>query len=241
MAGRLHHLHPVRRPSPGRRAATVRAGRGRRPPGAYLVGWHAPPPGPGRQPGRPPRVLFLDEPIPGGSRPARRPDRRHRPRPRPPHGPSRPAGRPDPGRHRTQHLRGAADGRSRLRRRLPLPRRPGRRAGRPRPAPDRRLPAVVDLGPDRPDGAGPRDAGTASLLPVIPLAFTSSTFVPVATMPGWLQTWGEQQSHHRRGRHPRPGPRRPTSGPLLKAIAWILGILAVVIPLAIHRYRRVTQ
>jgi ABC-2 type transport system permease protein len=33
----------------------------------------------------------------------------------------------------------------------------------------------------------------------------------------------------------------PTSGPLLKALAWILGILAVVIPLAIHRYRRVTQ
>jgi ABC-type multidrug transport system permease subunit len=29
------------------------------------------------------------------------------------------------------------------------------------------------------------DPETASLLPVIPLAFTSSTFVPVATMPGW--------------------------------------------------------
>ena len=35
----------------------------------------------------------------------------------------------------------------------------------------------------------PETAGTASLLPVIPLAFTSSTFVPVATMPGWLQAW----------------------------------------------------
>ena len=33
----------------------------------------------------------------------------------------------------------------------------------------------------------PETAGTASLLPVIPLAFTSSAFVPVATMPGWLQ------------------------------------------------------
>jgi hypothetical protein len=32
-----------------------------------------------------------------------------------------------------------------------------------------------------------------------------------------------------------------TSGPLLRAVAWILGILAVVIPLAIHRYRHVTQ
>ena len=33
----------------------------------------------------------------------------------------------------------------------------------------------------------PETAGTASLLPVIPLAFTSSTFVPVATRLGWLQ------------------------------------------------------
>src|SRR4029453_14093009 len=68
-------------------------------------------------------------------------------------GPPPPAGRPDPGRSRPQHLRGAADGRGRLRRGLPLPRRPGRRAGRPRPAPGRRLPVVVDLGPARPDGA----------------------------------------------------------------------------------------
>jgi hypothetical protein len=33
----------------------------------------------------------------------------------------------------------------------------------------------------------------------------------------------------------------PTSGPFLKTLVWILGILAVVIPLAIHRYRRVTH
>ena len=55
----------------------------------------------------------------------------------------------------------------------------------------------------------PETAGTASLLPVIPLAFTSSTFVPVATMPGWLQTWANTNPiTPRRGRHPRPGPRR---------------------------------
>jgi ABC-2 type transport system permease protein len=33
----------------------------------------------------------------------------------------------------------------------------------------------------------------------------------------------------------------PTSGPLLKAVAWIPGILVVVVPLAIHRYRRAIQ
>ena len=32
-----------------------------------------------------------------------------------------------------------------------------------------------------------------------------------------------------------------SSGSLLNAVAWILGILAVVIPLPIHRYRRITQ
>jgi ABC transporter DrrB family efflux protein len=88
----------------------------------------------------------------------------------------------------------------------------------------------------------PETAGTASLLPVIPLAFTSSTFVPVATMPGWLQAWANNNPIT----HAVDATRAlalggPTSGPLLRAIAWILGILAVVIPLAIHRYRRVTQ
>jgi len=88
----------------------------------------------------------------------------------------------------------------------------------------------------------PETAGTASLLPVIPLAFTSSTFVPVATMPGWLQAWANTNPIT----HAVDATRAlalggPTSGPLLQAIAWILGILAVVIPLAIHRYRRVTQ
>lgn len=77
----------------------------------------------------------------------------------------------------------------------------------------------------------PQTAGTASLLPVIPLAFTSSIFVPVATMPGWLQAWANNNPIT----HAVDATRTlalggPTSGPLLKAIAWILGILAVVIP-----------
>jgi ABC-type multidrug transport system permease subunit len=88
----------------------------------------------------------------------------------------------------------------------------------------------------------PETAGTASLLPVIPLAFTSSTFVPVATMPGWLQAWANSNPIT----HAVDATRilalgGPTSRPLLKAAAWILGLLAVVIPLPIYRYRRVTQ
>src|SRR6266508_824381 len=34
-------------------------------------------------------------------------------------------------------------------------------------------------------------AGLAGLLGVIPLIFASSTFVPVATMPGWLQAFAK--------------------------------------------------
>ena len=88
----------------------------------------------------------------------------------------------------------------------------------------------------------PETAGTASLLPVIPLAFISSTFVPVATMPGWLQAWANANPIT----HAVDATRAlalggPTSGPLLRAVAWILGLLAVVIPLAIYRFRRVTQ
>jgi ABC-type multidrug transport system permease subunit len=96
---------------------------------------------------------------------------------------------------------------------------------------------------------GPNGAGKTTtvrilttLLPVIPLAFTSSTFVPVATMPGWLRAWATINPIT----HAVDATRAltlggPTSGPLLKAVAWILGILAVVVPLAIHRYRRVAQ
>jgi ABC transporter DrrB family efflux protein len=88
----------------------------------------------------------------------------------------------------------------------------------------------------------PETAGTASLLPVIPLAFTSSTFVPVATMPGWLQAWANSNPIT----HAVDATRAlalggATARPLLRAIIWFLGTLAVVIPLAIHRYRRITQ
>jgi ABC-2 type transport system permease protein len=85
-------------------------------------------------------------------------------------------------------------------------------------------------------------AGTASLLPIIPLAFTSSTFVPIDTMPGWLQAWADINPIT-----PIVDANRalilggPTIAPLLQALAWLTGLAAVVIPLAVHRYNRATQ
>jgi ABC-2 type transport system permease protein len=87
----------------------------------------------------------------------------------------------------------------------------------------------------------PETAGTASLLPVILLAFTSSTFVPVATMPGWLQAWADINPITHAVDATRALALGGPTAPLLRAVAWILGILAVVIPLAIHRYRHVTR
>jgi ABC-2 type transport system permease protein len=85
-------------------------------------------------------------------------------------------------------------------------------------------------------------AGTASLLPIIPLAFTSSTFVPIDTMPGWLQAWADINPIT-----PIVDANRalilggPTTAPLLQALAWLTGLAVVVIPLAVHRYNRATQ
>jgi hypothetical protein len=88
----------------------------------------------------------------------------------------------------------------------------------------------------------PETAGTASLLPVIPLAFTSSAFVPVATRPGWLQAWANSNPIT----HAVDSTRvlalvGPTSRPLPKAAAWIPGLLAVVIRCPSHASWRPRQ
>jgi len=61
-------------------------------------------------------------------------------------------------------------------------------------------------------------------------------------MPGWLQVWAKiNPITHAVDATRALALGGPTSGPLLQAIAWILGSLAFVVPLAIHRYRRVGQ
>jgi ABC transporter DrrB family efflux protein len=82
-------------------------------------------------------------------------------------------------------------------------------------------------------------AGLAGLLAVIPLVFTSSTFVPVATMPGWLQGFAKVNPVTVTVDALRVlclgG---PTAGPVVKALAWTAGLLAVTVPAAVGRYRR---
>jgi ABC transporter DrrB family efflux protein len=86
----------------------------------------------------------------------------------------------------------------------------------------------------------PEAAGIGGLLAFIPLVFTSSTFVPVATFPGWLQSFA------------KVNPITvvvdalralclggPTATAIWHAGVWLVVLLAAV-PAAVWRYRRAT-
>jgi ABC-2 type transport system permease protein len=91
-------------------------------------------------------------------------------------------------------------------------------------------------------GLAVRDAETAqaAAFPVMaPLVFASNAFVLVRTMPSWLRGFAEHQPVSATV----TAVRRlvgggPTTGPVLVALAWIVGILVVFAPLAVSRYRR---
>lgn len=84
-------------------------------------------------------------------------------------------------------------------------------------------------------------AGIGGLLAVIPLIFTSSTFVPVATFPGWLQAFAKVNPITVTVDALRAlclgG---PTATRVWHAAAWLGGLLAVTIPAAVVRYRHTT-
>jgi ABC-2 type transport system permease protein len=85
-----------------------------------------------------------------------------------------------------------------------------------------------------------RNAETAQAMAfplLFPLTFASSAFVPVSSMPGWLQAFAAHQPvsvvvdacrHLMVG-----GPGSP-----LAAMAWTIGMLVVLIPLAVRKYRK---
>ncbi|HZN14640.1 MAG TPA: ABC transporter permease [Acidimicrobiales bacterium] len=84
---------------------------------------------------------------------------------------------------------------------------------------------------------------TAQLMvfPVLmPLTFASGAFVPVATMPGWLQTFARNQPVTAVVDATRAlmNGGVPTAEPVFRALAWSIGLLAVLAPLAVARYRK---
>lgn len=84
-------------------------------------------------------------------------------------------------------------------------------------------------------------AQLASFLMIFPLTFASAAFVPIATMPRWLQAFSRNQPVTfavNAARHFAIG--TPDGGATWKLLIWIIGLLVVLIPLSIRQYKKRT-
>src|ERR1700719_919647 len=77
------------------------------------------------------------------------------------------------------------------------------------------------------------------LIWLFPLTFVSSAFVPISTMPGWLQAFASNQPVTYVINTMRSlALGGPIAEDLWKSIAWLAGIFIVFVPLAVRAYRR---
>jgi ABC transporter DrrB family efflux protein len=77
------------------------------------------------------------------------------------------------------------------------------------------------------------------LIWLFPLTFVSSAFVPIASMPGWLQAFAYNQPVTYVIDTMRAlALGGPVQANLLKSTAWLVGIFVVFVPLAVRAYRR---
>lgn len=87
-------------------------------------------------------------------------------------------------------------------------------------------------------------AQTAGFIWIFPLVFASSVFVPVDTMPGWLQAFARVNpvtvvSNAIRGLTYGVPPGESVWPWIAYTLAWIAAILAVFMTIAVRQYRRV--
>jgi len=95
----------------------------------------------------------------------------------------------------------------------------------------------------------PEATQTAVFLIVFPFVFASAVFVPVQTMPSWLQPFAEHQPVTAMVQAARAlmlgsgalEPGQTVSGVVVVAIVWCVAITAVAAPLAVRMYRRSTR
>ncbi len=92
---------------------------------------------------------------------------------------------------------------------------------------------------------GDPESAQAAAFPILaPLVFASSAFVPVSSMPGWLQPFANHQpvsvtASAVRGLMLGHLPGTPsTAWFVVQAVGWCIALLAVFAPLAVWRYRR---
>jgi ABC transporter DrrB family efflux protein len=85
----------------------------------------------------------------------------------------------------------------------------------------------------------PESAQAASFPVMAPLVFASSAFVPVASMPSWLQGFAKYQPLSVTTSAVRSlALGGPLASYLTQSLLWCAGILAVGIPIAVWQYRR---
>ena len=87
---------------------------------------------------------------------------------------------------------------------------------------------------------GDPETAQAAAFPVLaPLVFASSAFVPVESMPGWLQVFAEHQPVSVTASAVRGLTLGgPVASDVWQSLAWCVGILALFAPLAVRLYRR---
>jgi ABC-2 type transport system permease protein len=94
--------------------------------------------------------------------------------------------------------------------------------------------------------AGNAQAAQGMGMIVFPFAFISSAYIPVATMPGWLQVFAEHQPLTYMvdatraltlGPHAQALLGHPAGYFIIRAAIWALAIVAVSLPVAIAKYR----
>jgi ABC transporter DrrB family efflux protein len=95
--------------------------------------------------------------------------------------------------------------------------------------------------------AGSSQAAQGMGMIVFPFAFICSAYIPVSTMPGWLQAFADHQPLTPMvdsiraltlGSHAEAVLGHPATHYLTPALVWTAAILAVCVPLAVARYRR---
>jgi ABC-2 type transport system permease protein len=77
------------------------------------------------------------------------------------------------------------------------------------------------------------------LIWLFPITFLSSAFVPISTMPGWLQAFANNQPVTYIVNTMRAlALGGPIQANLWKSVVWLVGIFVVFAPLAVRAYKR---
>lgn len=87
---------------------------------------------------------------------------------------------------------------------------------------------------------GEPESAQAAAFPIMaPLVFASSVFIPIETMPSWLQGFAEHQPVSVTASAVRALAIGGETAPyVIQSLAWCFGLLLIFVPLAVSRYRR---